>query len=268
MLSVGEKDTIQYLLNDNAMTFKGRYSVCSNPLCTCCNIDFISDNRNDQLLAPEVRVSLNVKAKEAAKLHTKSVDEHLSRQIVNDLTNDDWQFLARLFLDKKIAYTDQADLGSLDIPFPMDEIEEEALLVSYNGILPFTPVITLDIDGLKLKIEDLYCVRKGCTCQEVNLIFSPVNNDNIILPFMSENTEEMCVVYNTKKNEWTLDNIFGLQLNPNDVMSKLSNLMDINSFFSLRHRQFADQESNPWRRHCHRYIGKILLEEIRLSLFR
>ncbi len=244
MFSVGEKDSIQYLFKDYAMTYKGRYSVCKNPLCTCCNIDFIFDSQNDQQLAPELRLSLNVRENEILKDPAKTQDERLSRKLVEDLTYDDWQFLTKLFLEKKTNYTEQADLMALDIPFPMDEIEEEGLLVSFNGILPFAPVVTLDINGLLLKIEDLYCVLQHCTCKDVHLIMSPFRNDNMILPFEVENTEDMHIVYNTKKNKWTLGDQNGLQVKPNDIMSTLSEIMDIHSFYSERHRLIRNLYKN------------------------
>jgi hypothetical protein len=243
-----DKDRIHYLFKDCAMSYKGSYSVCSNPLCTCCNIDFIFDRQNDQQLANDICVSLNVREKEISKDNVKVRDEQFSRKLVNDLNYEDWQFLTNLFLEKKTVYSEQADLMSLDIMFPIDEIEEEGLLVSFNGILPFAPVVTLDINGFVLKIEDLHCVYQQCTCKDVHLIISPFKTDNIILPFEEENTEEMNIVYNIKKNKWSLEEQKGLQVNPNDVISQLSKQIDIHSFYSERHRLIRNLYKNCIRK--------------------
>ena len=78
MFSIVEMDTIQYHFKDNTLIYKGRYSVCNNPLCTCCNIYFIFDNQNNKQLTPEVRVSLNVREKEIFKDQIEPQDEHFS----------------------------------------------------------------------------------------------------------------------------------------------------------------------------------------------
>jgi len=253
MFNVDKNYVIQYLFKDNTKIYKGRYSVCRNPLCTCCNIEFIFDYRNNQQVMPELRVILNVRDKEIVKDHTKTQGDNLSTKLVDDFTYHDWQFLTNLYLEKKTAYTEQSDLLSLDVAFPLDEIQEEAFLVSFNGVLPFAQLVIFSVNGLSLIIEDLYCVQPDCTCNDVHLMISPYYKDNMLFPFLTENVEEMHIVYNIKKNKWTLEEQTELQLNPTDIMTALSEKLDIYKFYSDRYRLIR----NLYKKYLHKNIDLI-----------
>ncbi len=238
MISIDEKDTkypIRYTFKNGINTYKGKYRVCENPICTCCNIELVFDNHNNQIIYPELEIELNVEKRLISDDKKGNKNYKFSQILINDFYDQDWKILTKLFLEKKTLYTEHADLISLDVVFPIDEIEMESNLISYNGVLPFAKHIYFDINDISLIVEDLYCVQPYCNCHDVHLFFSSYTEDKMLFPFLEENLEDIYLIYNLKRKKWSLEEHEGIAIEPKRIMSAFSDAYDIQKLYSHRY---------------------------------
>lgn len=233
MFKLDSKNKIEY--KDHSRSFKGRYTVCPNPLCTCCVINLYFNQVDNKKIKPEIKVSLDLLNMKLSNDQPNRQNKNVSQDMVNNLGSDDWLFLTELYIETKNCLTEQADLSSLDIEYPIDEIEENGLLISFNGVLPYSRIITIDVNSVPLKIEDLYCVRNGCDCNEAHLFISRYRRNKLLFPFMEKESEEMYIIYNVKEDKWRLEEQSGLPIRSSIIMATLADAYDIKPFFGVRY---------------------------------
>ena len=57
----------------------------------------------------------------------------------------------------------------LEPVFPIYDVEESSILIGYEQVLPFQPVISFELDSVRYFCMDMYCVNRSCHCSTVHL---------------------------------------------------------------------------------------------------
>lgn len=237
MLLIEEKagsQAITYAVKDGSQSYTGTAQVCTSPTCNCLNVYLIFDFCNDQPIAPGLKIVMNLENRSINTDETEPGNLDLTRDLINDLAEPDWQALTRLFFNFKAEYTRQADLNNLDVYFPMVEIERDGQLVSYYDIFPFSELISFTLNDKLLLVEDMYCVLPHCHCHEAHLFFQLYNKDNIFFPYLNPDSPQTHLSYNLKKNRWHLEEKNSLKIAPERLYAALAGARDPASFY--RHR--------------------------------
>ncbi|MCI0699181.1 SEC-C domain-containing protein [candidate division KSB1 bacterium] len=224
--------------------YQARCKICENPVCSCCTLHLFLDSKNDQLLSPKFGVSLDLMKRSIAE----SSDRQFAQSLVDDFDDQDWKALAKLFVDRKTFYTESSDLMSLDATFPIDEIETSSKLISYHGILPFARHIHFAMGDIALLVEDLYCVQPFCDCHDAHLFFTPYDESRIFFPFLVENSNETYIIYNIKKNKWSLEEQTGNSIDPKQLMAAFRAAHDIQLIYRNRYETIRRLYENYRRR--------------------
>lgn len=65
----------------------------------------------------------------------------------------------------------RGQIGDPALPPPEPPTDLE-WLISFSRILPYEFDLTVTVDGTTYLADDLYCLRPGCSCDEVNVAFT------------------------------------------------------------------------------------------------
>jgi hypothetical protein len=156
-------------------SYAARLSCCDNPICTCTRLhfDLFRDLEGEgESSLPEYRFEVDIRTKAANSTAESSneCDRNMSRAIVEQLTEDDWHLLWKLYYRQKRKATDATPDRELKTHFPAAEIEGSGLMVAFHDILPFGASLIADIDGQHILLGDQYCVRPGCACTDAMVL--------------------------------------------------------------------------------------------------
>ena len=77
--------------------------------------------------------------------------------------------MTEIFYSHKRQVTDETPDEEIDAPFPADDIEQHAAMVSFHGILPYAEAKVLNIEDRRFQLDELYCVKSDCTCTDVGV---------------------------------------------------------------------------------------------------
>ena len=108
-------------------------NVCDNPVCQCniVHIKFVPANemelKNKQEISYEV--SLDVDSKSITSETKGNINENFAHSLVADLCEEDWDSLYGHYFTKKVLASEATDLTSVDAVFPVEEIENQSLLI-------------------------------------------------------------------------------------------------------------------------------------------
>jgi hypothetical protein len=153
---------------------------CPNPLCQCSEI-FVSlkpkpvrgneyDNSSDAW-----GLSINISEKSLVEKDVSSAELSFARKVHGLLHEDDYQLLFEEYYAHKLKSTETADLNTLQAEFPMEDIEQNNVMISYADVLPYARHISLTINNNRYIVEDLYCVKNNCPCTESALCYLPMD---------------------------------------------------------------------------------------------
>jgi hypothetical protein len=129
-------------------------------------------------------------------------DDSISQNIQKSLTKKDWELLE--FADKNIRSVMSAEVKAKNrvINFPMEaEIENSGTLVPYQDIFPINDypmdVLQIEVPEGAILLDDSYCLRKNCHCQDTYLEFQLLVKDTL----QNSYTARLRVGYKTGKFE-------------------------------------------------------------------
>jgi SEC-C motif len=152
------------------------FGFCDNPACRCgvVSVRLFPDEPGTASEYTETRIPLfemNVdvlKQKLDTGLQKRSVSEkNIGATFVRALSGRDWRLLTEIFYYHKRRVTDETPDEKIDAPFPADDIEQHSAMVSFHGILPYAEAKIVDIEDRRFQLDELYCVKSGCTCTDV-----------------------------------------------------------------------------------------------------
>lgn len=147
-------------------------SFCENPMCTCSTVGLIC-KRGYEADPDDSGRFFHVDVSEKKLLppldEIDNYDSDLGRAAVEHFDADDWSTLFEFHRHYKQQITESAPDESLDTYFPVDEIENGGYMVGMLDVLPHAEYRTIELDGRRFVVDEMYCVRSGCDCSEINL---------------------------------------------------------------------------------------------------
>ncbi len=224
----GERKQESYLAYTN---------VCTNPVCQCnvVELQFISTNDIvlDDKQAIAYEISLDVVSKSITQ-HTKGkINENFAHSLVKGLDEDDWEELYQHYVTKKIIASEAADLTAVDAVFPVEDIENESLLIFYSDIIPYSRQVILTVENKRYFVDDMYCVKPHCHCNEAHLLFIPYDKDSELLD--TSHTEEIYIVLNLKNHHWGVKERGETTISGKALMDSLFEKEGIVDFYKKRY---------------------------------
>ncbi len=150
------------------------FAICANPLCTCnrVTVQFLPVSPADEEAISRIQksITVNVENREietnsesGTPLHQDMAFQHRVREHLHD---EEYQFLYQEYMLYKRYVTEQADIASLQVDFPIDDIEQNNTMLGYTDVLPYAEYFTLPLDGQPYVFLDQYCVKPHCSCAD------------------------------------------------------------------------------------------------------
>lgn len=195
-----------YIFNQGEHTSESYFAytnVCQNPVCMCniVHINFVPPNdiELDHNQAVSYEISLDVSSKSIAPETKGRINENFANSLVKDLSEEDWGSLYQHYFSKKIFASEATDLTTVDAVFPVEDIEYKSLLIFYSDIIPYSRPVILTVEKKRFLVDDMYCVKPDCHCNEVHLLFIPYDNSGQL---DTSHDEETYFVLNLKTHSW------------------------------------------------------------------
>ena len=80
----------------------------------------------------------------------------------------------------------------------IEEIENDSPLIALGEILPFCEEMTVEMKGKTYWLDDQYCIKPHCDCQEAAITFLPIEHSSESAP---KKVPTIMLAYN--KNHWS-----------------------------------------------------------------
>ena len=179
--------------------------VCQNPVCQCNVVDIkfvpTNDIELDNKQAISFEVSLDVVSKSITPETKGEINENFANSLVKDFSEEDWGSLYKHYISRKIIASEATDLTTVDAVFPVEDIEYESLLIFYSDIIPYSRPVILTVEKKNFYVDDMYCVKPDCHCNEAHLLFIPYDNSGQL---ETSREEETYIILNLKTHFWGL----------------------------------------------------------------
>ena len=161
--------------------------VCANPVCRCGTVHLTlrACSRGDTAkamasLEHKVSLDLDTSAIDDKFRSTSSRDERdFSEELLRAMEPSDFALLTNLHYVLKNRITEKAKPGEIDAQFDFDAIEQSSLMYAYNDILPYAEQLRLVIGSVDYIAMDIYCVKRGCCCNDVQIDLLPGDGESI-----------------------------------------------------------------------------------------
>ena len=181
--------------------------VCQNPLCICnlVHINFISqeDIESGGERKVSYQVSLGIDTKSIASDTKGKINENFANALVKDFNEEDWDNLHQYYYSEKVFATEAADLTELEVTFPLEDIESDSLLICYKQIISYARPVILTVNDFQFMVDDLYCVRPDCPCNDVHLCFIPIKKYKQIVTAREQNYARVThISLGLKSRDW------------------------------------------------------------------
>ena len=172
--------------------FTAGFQICPNPVCMCeaISLDVSTGRSTSDATLP---ITLNITE------HTTNHDQQageagkLAAALVRHMNENDWHLLEDLYFATKTRLTETTAVEEIDAFFPPDVLEDQSAMVGLLEVLPYAELITIELDGVEYRLDELHCVNPQCNCQTAGIVFwpndsSPAIPDNLPLVFVSYKT--------------------------------------------------------------------------------
>ena len=215
--------------------------VCQNPVCICniVHINFVpqKDIESDDKQVISYNVSLEVVSKSIASDTKGKINENFANSLVKDFSEKDWDSLYQYYFSKKVFATEAADLTTVDVAFPVEDIEYESRLISYIQIIPYSRPVILTLENNRFLVDDMYCVKPNCHCNEAHLIFIPYDKpDQIDATSKQENEDEAYITLNLKNHSWVVKEQGQGSINTNTLMRTFFEKKELVELYKTRYK--------------------------------
>ncbi len=163
----GEKTTAVLDIDGKRETYNAVVEGCKHPTCSCETAHIRLSPLDADKDADVVVVPFDVYKKTLDYPEPDEVPEErkkLAETLVKSMTDEDIETVRTLFLEFKRRLTETADLDSLDVTFPVDQIERESLMVCFSEIFPYAETPSISVDGRTYLFDDQYCLQTKCGC--------------------------------------------------------------------------------------------------------
>jgi len=237
--------------NNIKETYECTMSVCPNPSCTCGIVDLTftpvhRENRKDYKTS-SITVNINIVEQSLTGTNTANSQEEYNfiRDLSDQIQKEDFVLLDKEHIAYKHHIIEDVDLASINIHFPIEEIERESLMIGYNEILPYEKSLLLLLDGHDYAVLDQYCLKLQCACTEVILSCFLIDGGR------RSNKEAVVYLADYKKQTWKKVEEFKYKKNIPDIITVRNAIEqqhpDIYNELQQRHKQLKILYAN-WRK--------------------
>lgn len=149
--------------------YESIFNACNNPFCPCSDITF-----SIQLQGKTVgSINFDIATDKCKPNKLKDVSDTFSKKMILELSVDDKQTLVQIFRNDKLRSEKNIDFETVEPPvFPVNEIENESVLIAYTDIFPWAKDYFFSIDDKKYYLVDQYCLDSKCKCNNAVLYFA------------------------------------------------------------------------------------------------
>lgn len=211
-------------------TLTSKLIPCTNVVCECGSIDLLfrdeAENRH------HVRL-------DAYREQVDTVDQDdWVNQIVDglseELSEEDWEKLYKVYYAFKVTGTETLEPGHIEAVFD-EKLVEESVLSSYNAVLPYGLIVQFTLDDVEYELDTYYCLRSGCRCNTVDLVFIAEKEGEALT-----DAESPRLHYNYRTGQYTVEAPGkNFPHTPGELMDGLrAKLPDVSAFLESRHDKF------------------------------
>jgi hypothetical protein len=159
-------------------SFHVQYHVCVNPVCRCEQMGkrcFSGPTPSSgSLPSAPICLEMDLRRHIIANLKKLEGDPNaftLAKAIADQISEEHWTELSRLYVAEKQRQTEQADLDQIEVQFPPDVQAGDGSVVGYYELFPYARRFAATLDGTPWVLDDQYCVNPNCLCREAGLSF-------------------------------------------------------------------------------------------------
>lgn len=163
----------------NEQRYQIGLSYCENPCCSCGTVGLIclpeddtsADKASEQFFQVDVTSKKLLPPNEGEEAN---YSQALGQESVPCFTPEDWGLLSDYHGEFKRQITESTPDEAIDAYFPTESIEQDGAMVGIMEVLPHAEYRTIELDGKRYMVDELYCVRTGCNCSRVSLGLWPL----------------------------------------------------------------------------------------------
>jgi hypothetical protein len=146
------------------------FRICHNPGCGCSVVGF--ECQPEMPGAAPHRFDVDVMTREfSAQPDRTEGTRTLSEAFLNELGEQDWVWLMKLFLATKARMMETLNLDTVDAQFPAEVEAGEATMVGYREVFPWAEQLQFNLAGADWLADDHHCVDPDCNCTQASLAF-------------------------------------------------------------------------------------------------
>ena len=222
-------------------SYRVSLNACNNPLCTCQDVEFVAGSADDGSpgaadAGSRYEFFLDVGERKIAKKRNSALSTtniNFARSFMKELDTKQWNEIEAAFFAFKARLAKNCNIEQIDPPFPMDQIEDEGMMVGWHDVFPFAENILIKDGAAQYLFDDQYCINSTCSCKDVALVIVAIENgvarDGDLSP---------AVRYNYTTRKWKIET------SPADGSSSVGRIMaklhesspDISGTLKERHR--------------------------------
>ncbi len=151
------------------------FEICENPLCRCDRVTVqfspVASSHGAEISGTPKSVTVDIKdyQVEDSSKGDESLEQDMAfhQKVQECFRDEDYHFLYQEYFLYKQQITATADIESLQVEFPIEDIERNNTMIVYIDVIPYAEQFTLALDGEQYLFFDQYCVKLQCPCTDV-----------------------------------------------------------------------------------------------------
>jgi hypothetical protein len=162
---------VTWKFKDSDQEYQTFWNVCRSPFCGCSEMTF-GIGRDPAASSPEASFEYDIVTKKVLRTDVYDKDKALSKRLVSEFCENDYETLGKIFRFEKIRYTDECNVEQEEPPyFPVEDIEKNSLMTAFSDIFPWGRQYFFTIDNTEYLVSDQYCLNSLCSCKNIMIDF-------------------------------------------------------------------------------------------------
>ncbi len=229
--------------------YQAAIQVCEDPTCDCNEVVLLilrQEGNNDPYTP--IYMSLVDRHHYARAGDLPEAERAMADLLVEHMSDADWQLLETIYGHAKFLATQAASLADPNAEFPIKEIENGSLMIRFSNIFTKASPLILDIDGTNYQLDDQYCLKSDCDCQNAGVAFVSLADD---APSMVNDPPYIQFDYNDQ--QWTVREKANAEDALIQAVGEQISVQSIDDALRERHVAMRDQYTT-YRRQWSSYI--------------
>jgi hypothetical protein len=229
-------------------------SICQNPVCEC---EYVTLRCFPETTEPPSQASIFVGLEmdlarqdivNLEKLEANPTAIALANAVAREISEADWNSLRSSYFQAKQYWTEHTDPDQIDAHFPQEVLAGNGSMVGYYEIFPYAKPVEFTVGAQPWLLDDQYCVKPKCPCQEAVLSFFPLRLSAESSRIPIDPSLSIRYAYNTERIE-PLPGAEDGRLSGQAFVETLRKVLpDLNSFLAKRHALLQRLYSRASRR--------------------